>query len=219
MIKPLAQFISVVFHPVFLFVYIIVLLLIINPYMFGFGNIVEAKDLLLIVVLTVIPIPIIVVLMQKGLGLSESIYLRNKRERIGPYLVSALLYLSLYLQLAKTNSTNAFQVATLGAVVALFGAFFVNNFYKISLHAIGAGALISMLILAVMFYSQGTYIFRVGDTFFGEYDTISLLYISIVLSGVICSARLYLKQHNIQEIYSGLVLGFFAPLVAYYIIQ
>jgi hypothetical protein len=219
MIKLFAQLVSVVFHPVFLFVYIIVLLLIINPYMFGFANIVEAKELLLIVVLTVIPIPIIVVLLQKGLGLSESIYLRNKRERIGPYLVSALLYLSLYLQLAKTNSANAIQVATLGAVVALFGAFFLNNFYKISLHAIGSGALISMLVLTVMFYSRSTYVLRVGDKFIGEYDTIVVLYLSIILTGVICSSRLFLKQHSIQEIYSGLVLGFFAPLIAYYIIQ
>jgi len=187
--------------------------------MFGFSNIVEAKDLLMIVILTVIPIPIIVVLMQKALGLSESIYLRNKRERIGPYLVSALLYLSLYLQLSKTNSTNAFQVATMGAVVALFGAFFVNNFFKISLHAIGSGALMSMLVLTVMFYSRSTYILRVGDVFIGEYDTIAVLYISVMLSGVICTSRLYLKQHNIQEIYSGLVLGFFSPLIAYYIVQ
>ncbi len=219
MLKPIAQFISLIFHPVFLFVYIIVLLLMINPYMFGFSNIVEAKDLLMIVVLTVIPIPIIVVLMQKGLGLSESIYLRNKRERIGPYLVSALLYLSLYLQLAKTNSANAFQVATMGAVVALFGAFFVNNFFKISLHAIGAGALMSMLILTVMFYSRSTYILRIGDNMIGEYSTISVLYLSVILSGLICTSRLILKQHNIQEIYSGLVLGFFAPLIAYYIVQ
>jgi len=187
--------------------------------MFGFSNIVEAKDLLLIVVLTVVPIPIIVVLMQKGLGLSESIYLRNKRERIGPYLVSALLYLSLYLQLARTNSANAFQVATLGAVLALFGAFFVNNFYKISLHAIGAGSLMSMLVLAVMFYSRSTYVLRVGDTFVGEFDTIALLYLSIIISGLICSARIFLKEHNIQEIYSGVVLGFFSPLIAYYIVQ
>ncbi len=217
--KVLAQFISVVFHPVFLFVYIIVLLLVINPYMFGFSNISEANELLLIVVLTVIPIPIIVVLMQKGLGLSDSIYLRNKQERIGPYLVSALLYLSLYLQLAKTNSANAIQVATLGAVVALFGAFFVNNFFKISLHAIGSGALISMIVLTVMFYSRSTYELSLGDFIIGEYDTIAVLYGTILLSGVICSARLYLKQHNIQEIYSGLVLGFFAPLIAYHIIQ
>lgn len=219
MLKPFAQFISLVFHPVFLFVYIIVLLLLINPYMFGFGNIIEAKDLLMIVTLTVVPIPIIVVLMQKGLGLSDSIYLRNKRERIGPYLVSALLYLSLYLQLAKTNSANAFQVATMGAVIALFGAFFINNFFKISLHAIGAGALMSMLVLTVMFYSRSTYILRIGDLFMGEYKTISVLYLSVILSGVICSSRLLLKQHNLQEIYSGLVLGFFATLIAYYIVQ
>jgi len=219
MLKPIAQFISLIFHPVFLFVYIVVLLLLINPYMFGFSNIVEANELLMIVTLTVIPIPIIVVLMQKGLGLSESIYLRNKQERIGPYLVSALLYLSLYLQLAKTNSANAFQVATMGAVIALFGAFFVNNFFKISLHAIGAGALISMLVLTVMFYSQNTFVLRIGDMYFGEFNTITVLYLSVAISGAICTARLILNQHNNKEIYSGFILGFFAQLIAYYIVQ
>lgn len=219
MIKAIAHTVSLVFHPLFVFVYIVIILLIVNPFMFGFANIAEAKDLLLIMGLTVIPIPVIVVLMQKGLGLSESIYLTNKRERIGPYLVTALLYLSLYLQLAKTNSANAFQVVALGAVLALFGAFFINNFFKISIHAIGAGALISMLVLTIMFYSRNTYILGFGNMFIGEYLTIELLYLSILLGGAICWARLYLNQHSIQEIYSGVVLGFFAPLIAYYFIQ
>ena len=213
-----AQIFSVIFHPVVLFVYIMAILLVLNPYMFGFNNIYEAKDWLFLICVMVIPIPLITVFLLTALGWADSIYLKNKEERIAPYLVTGLLYLTLYLQLAKSNGANAFQVTTLSAVIILFVAFFINNFYKISLHAAGAGALVSVIVLAVMFYAGETFIVRVNELYLGEYQTIHLLYATIILTGIICVSRLYLKQHSVREVYSGLVLGFFAPLIAYYII-
>jgi len=100
----------------------------------------------------------------------------------------------------------------------LFGAFFANNFYKISLHAAASGAVVSMVILTLIYYSGDTFLLRWNELNFGEMSSVSVLYISIILAGVICTARMYLKEHVISEIYSGLVLGFFAPLIAYYFV-
>lgn len=214
----LAQFISLVFHPLVLFVYMIVALMIVNPYMFRYNNIAEAQDFFVWLCLMVIPIPLITVFMMKALGWAETISLKKKEERIAPYLVTALLYLIMYLQLVKINSAVALQVATLAGVITLFGAFFVNNFFKISLHAAASGALVSMVILALIFYSGETFVLRWDTLNFGEYQAITVLYASILLTGVICTSRLYLKEHTIREIYTGLVIGFFAPLISYYFI-
>lgn len=214
-----AKIISVVFHPLFLFVYTIVVLILINPYMFGFGNITEASSLLMLVVLTVVPIPLIAVAMLKGLGWVESFSLRNKQERIAPYLITGLLYLSLYMQLARTNSASAFQIATLGAVLTVFGAFFLNNFYKVSLHAAGAAAMLSMLILGVTLFGSEVFNLSFGTVSLGRVPSVVVIYTALLLCGMICTSRLVLKEHNIMEIYSGFILGFFAPIIAYYIIM
>ena len=216
--RALSYLISFVFHPLVLFVYMIVALMLVNPYMFRYNNIAEAQDFFIWLCLMVIPIPLITVFMMKALGWAETLSLKKKEERVAPYLVTGLLYLIMYLQLVKINSAIALQVATLGGVITLFGAFFVNNFFKISLHAAGSGALVSMVILTLLFYSGETFILRWNELNLGEYQAISVLYAAILLTGIICTARLYLKEHNLTEIYSGLVLGFFAPLISFYFI-
>jgi len=213
-----AQLISIVFHPLVLFVYMIAVLMLMNPYMFRYNNIGEATDFFVWLCLMVIPIPLITVFMMKGLGWAESITLKNREERIAPYLVKGLLYLVMYLQVDKINRPVALKVDNLAGVITLFGAFFANNFYKISLHAAASGAVVSMVILTLIYYSGDTFLLRWNELNFGEMSSVSVLYISIILAGVICTARMYLKEHVISEIYSGLVLGFFAPLIAYYFV-
>ncbi len=186
--KGVAKVISVVFHPLFLFMYTVVLLILMNPYMFGYGNISEAVDLLLLVFVTVIPIPLLSVAMLKGLGWIETFSMRNKSERIAPYLITGLIYLSLFMQLSRTDSAQAFQIATLGAVVTIFGAFFFNNFYKISLHAAGAGAMTSTLILCVLVFATDTFSLEIGSYYGGEYPTRIIVYSSLICCGLICTA-------------------------------
>ena len=186
--------------------------------MFGYNNIYEARELLVLITLMVLPIPIVTVAVLKGLGWAETIFLKNKEERIAPYLITGLLYLTLYLQLARTNGANPLQVTSLAAVIVLFTAFFINNFFKISLHAAGAMAMVSIIILAVMFYTTDTFIIRYNDLYIGQFQTMHVLFGSIILAGLICTSRLYLNQHTTMEIYAGALLGFFAPLIAYYFI-
>lgn len=219
MINIVARFISVVFHPLFVYWYIVVAMVLLNPYLFGYSSILEAQDLLLRVFLSVVPIPIIGVLMLKALGWAQSIELRKKEERIGPYLITAVIYLSVYVPIAKSNVALPLQVAALASVIAIFVAFFINNFIKISVHAIAMGVLTSMMIVMVAYFTEAATVLPGRGEDGRVVSSVSFVYLAILLSGLVCTSRLVTKSHSIQEIYLGYIVGFFTPLIAILIEQ
>jgi hypothetical protein len=196
----------------------LLLLLVVNPYMFGYSDPREADTLVLMVFLTSAFIPIIAVALMKALGWVKTMQMSDRYERIGPYIVTGILYLSLYMHIVKSNAfPGAFRVCTLGTIFALFAAFFVNNFMKISIHAVAMGGLVSLAILIKLFY--GTDYFELP--LFGERLSINsmyLLFTIIGIAGVVCTARMLLKQHVIREIYLGFAIGFICQLISYRIL-
>ena len=96
-------------------------MLVVNPYMFGYREIGEADTLILMVFLTSVLIPLIAILVMKGIGWVHTLQMSDRHERIGPYLVTSVLYLSLYLHLLKTRAFPPFiLIITLGSVISLF---------------------------------------------------------------------------------------------------
>jgi hypothetical protein len=220
MLRFLSTVLSVVFHPFLILSYMLLILLLVNPFLFGYRSIREADSLFLVVFLTSFLIPAITVLLLKFLGWIKTMRMPTREERIGPFIVTAVIYLSLYLHLVRAGGfPKAFVVFTLGLLIAIFVGFFMNLFTKISLHAIGMGALASMVILTWMFFSYDS--FQLVLTGSGSYkiQTKLLIYIFILLGGLVCSARLMLKAHKVFEIYTGYLVGFFTQLVAFIILQ
>jgi len=192
----------------------LLLMLVVNPYMFGYNTIHDANTLILMVFLTSVLIPMIAILVMKGIGWVHTLHMSDRHERIGPYLVSGVLYLSLYLHLSKTKAfPDLLLIGTLGAVIALFVGFFINNFRKISMHAIAIGGLLAFTFL--LYWSYSTSQFALS---FQRFDlsipTIYLVYLAIVVAGVVCSARLILGEHNRPEVYSGVIVGIMSILIA-----
>ena len=48
----------------------------------------------------------------------------------------------------------------LGATIALFIAFFINIFSKISAHAVGMGGLVAMVLISIISFSHGAFTFK-----------------------------------------------------------
>ena len=219
MLKATAQFLSVVFHPLFVLTYMLLMLLIVNPYMFGFSAIREADMLLIMVFMPTAFIPLVAVLVMKGLGLVRSLQLEDKQERIGPYIVTGIMYLALYMQFVKANNApQAVMVCTLGATIALFMAFFVNNFRKVSMHAVAMGGIVSMMILTKLFYSPDVFTLTLPLIGRMQLDSMLMLYSVILIAGAVCTARLLLRRHDLPEVYGGFLIGFFAQLIAYLVL-
>jgi len=203
----IAYFFSVVFHPLLILTYMLVLLLLINPYLFG-ASISEGKDVfVLIIFFSTFLIPAFAVFMMKALGLVSSIELKDKQERIGPYILTGVFYLWVFRNLLDNPDIPlAFKVFALGATIGLFLAFFVNLFSKVSMHAVGMGGLLGMVVITMLRFSYENFMIQFGENNI-QMSMNSLLMIIIILCGVVGTARLFLGAHHPRDLYGGFMIG------------
>ena len=214
--KPLARGISIIFHPLLITSYVLIISLLVNPYLYGVQDTKSKGVILISVFLLSFFFPVISVLMMKALGLITSLDMKDKKERIGPMIATAIFYLWLYINI-KDNTVipGAFSFFVLGATIALFLSFFINTFQKISLHGVGMGGfLVAILIIGYQF-SYGSFIIDPpgGKAY---HINIFLLYIlAILIVGITLTSRLILGAHNKDQLYGGLFIGAASQLFAY----
>ena len=135
MLRTSASFISWITHPLLAITYIYILLLLINPFDFGFTKWSDPGAVILFIriFLTTFFIPAFAVLMLTFIGLAKSIELPEKEDRIAPYIISGIFYLWMFRNLLDNPDVpSSFSRAILGASIGLFLAFFINIFDKIS---------------------------------------------------------------------------------------
>lgn len=217
MLKIAAKIISLLFHPLMILTYMLVLLLLANPYLFGVSNIAEqqSKELILRVFFSTFFIPAFSVAMLRFLGFVQSLELPEKEERIGPYIITSIFYLWLFRNfLGNSLIPTAYTSFVLGATISLFIAFFINIFSKISAHAVGMGGLVGMVVITMLLFSYGN--FEVSLPLIGVFhlNMVTVLLIVIVLAGLVGTARLVLKAHEPMDLYGGYLIGFASQLIA-----
>ncbi|MEN0005976.1 MAG: hypothetical protein AAF798_17630 [Bacteroidota bacterium] len=217
MIKATAQLFSVLFHPLLIPTYMLVLLLIINPYLFGVHGLGEQLSQLLLIRIffSTFLIPAIAIAMLKFLGLIESFEMRDKQERIGPYIITGIFYLWMVRNFIENPQIpTAYTSFVLGATIALFLAFFINIFSKISAHAVGMGGLLGMIVITMLFFSHDTFALTSVLTGTIQLNMNIILMLAILLAGIVGSARLILEAHHPQDLYGGFLVGFATQFIA-----
>lgn len=193
----------------------LIILLTINPFSFGL----EAEkgvDLLVITVffLTVF-FPLISTFMMKFLGLIKSIKMEDRKERIGPLVVSGIFYLWLFVNIkGNPGIPTSFSFFVLGATISLFTALMFNSFTRVSLHAIGMGGLLMGLILIKYTFSYSTFLFEFMDKNY-IVNTNLVLYIIILATGAVGTSRLLLNAHEPRQVYWGYLIGMIAQMIAF----
>lgn len=213
--RVLSQAISVVFHPLLMLTYMLVLLLLVNPYLFGVPHIGAHIQLLAMIFVSTFAIPMIAVVMMKFLGLVESLEMRDKTERIGPYIATGIFYMWMAFYCYKSPIIpTAYAIAMIGTTIALFTAFIINIFYKISIHAVGMGGLVGMTLITMKFFSYDSFTLETANYGTLQISMSLILMIVIVLAGVVGTARMALNAHTPRELYSGYAIGFLTQLIA-----
>jgi hypothetical protein len=215
MLRTAAHIISVLFHPLLMVTYMLLLLLVINPYQFGVYKMAEQWKLVLMVFLSTFAMPIFAVFMMKSLQMVKSMQLEDRFERIGPYILTGVFYLWMFINF-KSNPLipKPMVIVMLGSTIALFLAFFANNFTKISAHATGMGGMVGMALINSLFFNFDTFTASLGWLGMYEISTNFLLMAVIVMAGIVCSARLLLGAHSEKQLYIGFALGFVAQFIA-----
>lgn len=217
-LRNIAHGVSLAFHPLLIPTYMLVLLLLINPYLFGINSIGEqaGRLTLLLVFLYTFFMPTVCIVVMRFLGMIDSFQMPDKTDRIGPYLLTGLLYLWVFYNFLNTGQVpTAFTAFMLGVVIALFLAFFVNIFSKISAHAVGVGGLVAMVLITLLRFSFPFFSLDLGTL--GAYNVSVgiVLLLVIFVAGLVGSARLLLNAHEPIDLYGGYLVGFTAQMIAY----
>lgn len=195
-----AHLISYVFHPVLLPVYVACFLLFVHPLLFA-GYSLRAKiNLTATVFVNLCFLPLITVFLCWRLKFISNIFLNTQKERIIPLAATMVFYFWGWFVLRNfTEIPGLFRQFLLGCFITIIAAWLANIYYKISLHALGAGGMACFIFLAAL----GS----VGAS--GQYIAIAWL-----VAGAICTARLLVSDHRPFEVYSGLFIGIFCQLLA-----
>lgn len=218
-ITPLAKVISWVTHPLLMLTYMLVILLLVDPFTFGISTISDppGKLLLLRVFLSSFFIPAFAVLMLRLTGLVKSLELPEREDRIGPYIITGMFYIWMFRNFYdNTNIPSLFTSVVLGATIALFVAFFVNIFSKISAHAVGIGGLLGLIVLLLLTQPANAAItWSMNPNTVISMNLTALLLGGILLAGLVGTSRLWLKAHVPIDLLGGYLVGFLAQFVAF----
>ena len=116
-----ASFFSYLFHPLFLAAYFLLLVYWVNPVFLDFSDRHSSFLIIFSLLTSTILFPGVAIFLMKGLKLIDSIQMRDKKERVGPLIVTGLFYIWVFLNL-KNNSLvpEYMSFFMLGASIALF---------------------------------------------------------------------------------------------------
>lgn len=196
-----AQFFSYIFHPLFVPLYITLFLVKVHPYAFaGYDDWGKLSNLLQIVVNCTF-LPLVSVLLLRGLKFIGSVHLKTQKERIVPYMISMIFYFWNWYAFKNNHGVTEMVSMSMAVFIASVFGFLANISIKVSMHAIAMG------VMSTFFTIQAI----TGDNSFILYICLSFL-----SSGMVCTSRLIVSDHNTKEVYTGFILGILAQLAAYF---
>ncbi|MCW5911508.1 MAG: phosphatase PAP2 family protein [Cyclobacteriaceae bacterium] len=189
-----ANLVSVIFHPLLLTTYLVLLLgtffpalLMIAPqhlrvmtaFIFGFTFL----------------LPVVNLVMFRVFGTISSFTLENRAERIVPFIAIALIYLvTAFLFFFKLRFSHNFNHLLLIVALLVIAAVALNFFLKVSVHALAAWGAIGILLPLNKAVEQPDLLWPTAG--------------AILATGFVMAARLYLNAHTPREILVGSVAGF-----------
>lgn len=211
----LARIFSWIGHPLLVLTYVLLIMLVVNPFAFGAHRIGDERTMILLfyVISTTFLIPALGVSLLRPLGLVRSLQMHDKQERTGPYIITGVFYLWMFKNFSEGVAPLIYAKFVLGATIGLFFAFFANIFFKISEHAAGMGALVAMTLLLAfewpgMSFHAGPFLLSLN----------ALLALSMLLAGIVGMARMSIGAHKAPELWQGYAAGFLAVMLAHVIL-
>lgn len=200
-VKYIAHVLSYVLHPLFIPTYFFLFLMQVLPFEFVGISEWQLKMRLFSVAWLTAFFPAFAVFLLWRLKLSDSIFLRTQKERIIPYVITMFFYWWMYyLSRNFTDQPIALKFFYLGIFVASAIGMTVNNFMKVSLHAMGIAGLTTAVILVSVFYPVNNAVW---------------VLLAILLTALVISARLVVSDHTKKELIVGLFIGVFTQVAAY----
>ena len=188
-----AKFVSVVFHPVLMPTYALLLIFRLSHYLEYTTTPTAKLALYLIIVFNTLLMPVIISWLLMKRGLIRSFNMEKKEERIVPFICNVVLMMIAYYMMQRLALPRIFSFLLLGAATSVLIAVIINLKWKISIHMIGIGGITGM------FFGMSTFLLI---------DLRIPILISILVAGLIGSARMAMGAHQPVQLYLGFLIGF-----------
>lgn len=206
--KLTSQIISWVFMPLLMPIYALLLVMFIpsnidfiqNDQCMYAMDLQFKKAFLYMFLIFIVLAPGVSFLLLKRSGFVGSIEMEERKERFIPIIVMFIYCLVLFFYILYLIDANRLIVPKFLSNLPLSGAIvtavflIVNRWKKISIHAAAAGILVGFILAYILQQI--------------EYE-LWIFIISILIAGVVMSARLYLQKHTLSEVIIGLIIGSF----------
>lgn len=189
--KLFSNIVSILFHPLLMMTYGIVLAL-----TFTYLAIYPASVKLAIAggtFITTAIIPGLFILLLIKNGAAGDVELTDRKDRAVPYLIIITSLLVCLYYFYKMKMPFWLLAIIIGACIALVGALFINFAWKISAHTLGVGGLLGGI--------MGVSRIHLMNPYWG-------FILIILICGLVAVSRIYLKRHTPMQTYAGFALGF-----------
>jgi hypothetical protein len=197
--KALFKGISFVFHPLFMPVYLLLILFQFPLLMIQGLNPAMRVLIIGLVLANNVLVPALAFKLMKGQGIIKSLQMHTARERRIPYLLLFVLYSVTLWMFSRTGFVPRIIVfVPLSAAVGSLMLYLVNLKFKVSAHTAAFGSAFAFLLLC---------------NFYFAFSTLPLLSLVLLSGGFTATARLYLNAHDEKEIYTGFSIGLFSTLL------
>lgn len=185
-----AQVISLIFSPFYLPVVAFVAL-----FMFSYLNLLPLWTklvLALIVYAFTVALPHLSIYVYRKLNGWTRHQMGRRQRRYVPYVLSIISYAALFYLLYSFHMPRFTLGVIAGALAIQVVCALLNSYMKVSTHAAASGGVIGALMAYSMIFS---------------FDPTGWLCLTVLLSGLVCTSRLILRQHTLAELGWGVLVG------------
>lgn len=196
MVNTAARIISALFHPLLMPTWLVAALAISFPWALQPARPENLTAYLLLVVGLTFILPAINIGFFRWFGYIRSFHMPAREERLRPFLLTLLLYafctFLFHYKLRMGLSDNFFKLLLILNTL-VFVAWLLTWFVKVSIHSL-ASAAVPVILVVLSRYTE-------------ERQLLPALLISIVVAGMVMSARLQLQAHSLREVGLGALAG------------
>ncbi|HET9055315.1 MAG TPA: hypothetical protein VFN30_00565 [Chitinophagaceae bacterium] len=205
-IRIIAALISYIFHPLLIIGVMAWYIIFQHPTAYLGADDRYKKWRLIIVCVNGIFFPLVAVLLLKAVGFVKSIFLPSQKERIIPYIITNFFFFWTFWIFRNTPETPAIMKGmTLGVFLASSLAILFNIYHKVSMHAIGVGGLLGLLLTSI--YTEPSIISALPLT------------LALLITGFVCTSRLIASNHKPADIYIGFLMGLLCQFIGWWIMS
>ena len=186
------KIISILFHPLFFPVYTLLALLFFPWYLASLLPLPAKLMMMGTVVLTTVLVPLLFIYVLYRKKIIRSLYLESRPERIYPLLTVAVCYYITYYLLKEYPVSMLFSYYMLGCTFLAILSLILTFYMKISLHMVGTGGFLGMLVGLALNFS---------------YPLAGAITGMILVCGLVGYIRLKTNSHKPSEVYAGFLVG------------